>query len=666
VRSAAGKLAAACAAALALTGHAPALARAALPLKPCARSNEYACGTLAVPLDPAGAVSGTIALNLRRHRAPVGEARSAVIALAGGPGQSAVPITEEFTELLGPILGARDLIVFDQRGTGSSGPLSCQAVRPSAHFHTVGMVVAACGAELGPDRSFYTSLDTVADIEAIRIAGGYEKLVLYGTSYGTKVAELYAQLHPEHVEALVLDSVVPPNGPDPLNRATFAAIPRVVRSICARHACAHITREPVADLARVLTRMRHVAVEGRYVDPRGAAHQLRISSQELLEILVAGDLAPVLRGEFVTAVRAAAERDYAPLARLIARTFTPSGAPESIDLPLYFATTCEEELFPWNRSGSPGARLQAARAAIGSLPASATRPFNKLDMLDLGDFRACADWPYSSPAPVLAAGSLPNVPTLILSGADDLRTPTANAREVAAQIPDAHLLVVPDTGHSVLTSEPTPCAHNALLAQFAARPIKPCQAIATPAVLHPPPLPPTRLAGISPTSGYLGRPGRTLHAVTLTFADLSRQLGLQLLELVASGSLSGLSVLRSGGLRAGWMRYAEGTLVLHGYSYVPGVTISGEIGPEEANLQIGGSAAAQGTLRLGRHHALVGALEGVDVHLGSAGLGAAAGGLASGFGSTLVGMPHNARVRGERLMSEFARSLARLPAPAGG
>ena len=51
------------------------------------------------------------------------------------------------------------------------------------------------------------------DIEAIRQALGYEKLVLYGTSYGTKVALEYAERYPEHVEALVLDSVVPPERP---------------------------------------------------------------------------------------------------------------------------------------------------------------------------------------------------------------------------------------------------------------------------------------------------------------------------------------------------------------------------------------------------------------------------------------------------------------------
>src|SRR5262249_1425918 len=153
--------------------------------------------------------------------------------------------------------------------------------------------------------------------------------------------ELYAELHPQHVEGLVLDSVVPPNGPEALNRTTFAAIPRVLRSICHARACARITREPVADLARVLRRMRVRALRGRVIGARGHAHTIRVRSQELLDVLIAGDLSPILRGEFVTVVRAASERDDAPLARLIARAETAS-VPEGIDIPLYFATTCEE------------------------------------------------------------------------------------------------------------------------------------------------------------------------------------------------------------------------------------------------------------------------------------------------------------------------------------
>ncbi len=80
-----------------------------------------------MPLDPADPTQGTITLSLRRHLAPVGEAKDAVIALAGGPGQAALPFVNQFGGLLGPILSTRDLIVFDQRGTGLSHPLSCAA-----------------------------------------------------------------------------------------------------------------------------------------------------------------------------------------------------------------------------------------------------------------------------------------------------------------------------------------------------------------------------------------------------------------------------------------------------------------------------------------------------------------------------------------------------------
>ena len=98
-------------------------AHAQIVYSPCGGSSEFACGHLTVPLDPSGATPGTITLALRRRRAPVGNARSAIIALAGGPGQPALPFAEQFAELLGPVAATRDLIVFDQRGVGLGAPL---------------------------------------------------------------------------------------------------------------------------------------------------------------------------------------------------------------------------------------------------------------------------------------------------------------------------------------------------------------------------------------------------------------------------------------------------------------------------------------------------------------------------------------------------------------
>jgi pimeloyl-ACP methyl ester carboxylesterase len=626
VRPSARKLAVAfLAAPFALACSLAAPAGAQIAYGPCGDSPNFACGHLTVPLDPSGATPGTITLAVRRRRAPVGEASSAVVALAGGPGQSAIPFAEDFTELLGPILDTRDEIVFDQRGTGYSHPLSCHGLEAPGSYRSAGQLTTACANQIGPERAFYTSLDSVADIEALRRAGGYEKLVLWGTSYGTKVAEEYAQEYPQHVEALILDSVVPPAGPDPLDRSTFAAVPRILRQLCAYNQCAHITPSPVGDLARVVQLMRGGTLSGRWIGRHGRPVTVRVSSNELLDILLAGDFNPVLRAEFPAAARAvAAHGDTAPLVRLLARASGAYGGggeeSEGIDTPLYLTTTCEEEAFPWSRAASPSERLAQATAAVDALPASATTPFTPTNMLDFDELRTCAFWPFATPAPPAVPETMPNVPTLIFSGADDLRTPTANARALAARIPDAHLLVVPNTGHAVLESEPTPCARGALRAMFAGGAggsIKPCPAGPPPPVESLAPLAPERLSDVPPAYGNHGRAGRTLQAVALTLADYSRQFVLQLLETVGSTGILNPSSFDSGGLRAGWVQLTRGALRFHGYSYVPGVTISGTLKAGSIALRVGGSAAARGTLRLGSHRALVGELGGRRVHLNS-------------------------------------------------
>jgi pimeloyl-ACP methyl ester carboxylesterase len=597
-------------------------AQAQIAWKQCGRSNEFACGHLTVPVDPSGATPGTITLAMRRHLSPLGNSKDAVIALAGGPGQSAIPFAAQFAQMLGPILSTRDLIAFDQRGTGLSHPLSCPAFE-HLHSELSATAVAICAGQIGSTSGLYTTADTVADIEAIRQAGGYEKLVLYGTSYGTKVAELYAQEYPSHVEALVLDSVVPPNGPEPFDKTTFAAVSRVLRQLCRTNACAHITPEPVRDLARLVKRMGGGSLRGRAVAGTGVSFPVRISSNNLLEILMDGDFDPILRAEFPAAVSSAVAGDTAPLARLIARSgeseAEEEGLAEGFDVPLYYSTICNETVFPWSRSSSPQARLGEATAFLKGQPANAFAPFTPANALALSDVPDCAAWPFTGPAPEVDHAPLPNVPTLILSGEDDLRTPTANARVVAKQIPDANLLVVPNTGHSVLGSDPTSCSQDALQALFAGKPVKQCADRTPLPYALPTPRPPRSLREVPPAHGNRGLPGRTLDAAVLTLGDFDRQLLLALGERAGAEVLSGSVSVRTGGLLAGWGGVINGAGVLHGYSYVPGVSVSGTISGGAATLRIGGSAAAHGTIKLSAHGALTGVLAGHRVRLSSAG-----------------------------------------------
>jgi pimeloyl-ACP methyl ester carboxylesterase len=594
-------------------------AGAQIAWKRCGNSNNVACGHLTVALDPSGATPGTITLAMRRHRSPLGESKDAVIALAGGPGQSAIPFLGQFGQILGPIAATRDVIAFDQRGTGLSHPLSCPAFEHLTGGGSPG-AVAICAGQIGPTRGLYTTADTVADIEAIRQAAGYEKLVLYGTSYGTKVAERYAQEHPSNVEALVLDSVVPPSGPEPFDETSFAAVDRVLRQLCGAGACAHVTPEPVRDLGRLVKLMGHRRVSGRVIDGEGEASVRRISANDLIGILFEGDLDPLLRSEFPAAVRSAVKGDTAALARLMTRA---EGEPEAgeaelsegFDSPLYYSTICDETAFPWRRSSSPRTRLLEALTALRAQPARAFAPFTPVNALALSDVPMCADWPFTPGAPEAGAAPLPDVPTLLFSGADDLRTPTANAKLVAAQIPDAHLLVVPNTGHSVLGSDPTSCAHNALQAFFAGKPVEQCKQRKPPHLLLPTPLPPRSLTAVPSAPGSRGRVGRTLGAAVLTLDDFDRQLLLGILEQAGGVSLLGLPSVQVGGLRAGWGGTLHEGLTLHGYSYVPGVTISGRTSSGTITLRIGGSAAVHGTIRIDARGRLTGALGGKRVHL---------------------------------------------------
>ena len=589
-------------------------ASASIAFHACRRNNDLACGRLTVRLDPSGSTPGTISLAIRRHRAPVGPAHTAVVALAGGPGQPAIPFTEGFRHILGSILRTRDLIVFDQRGTGISHPLSCHAFEVSGDESSVGGAVSACARQIGKSRRFYTSMDSVEDIEAIRVAGGYEKLVLYGTSYGTKVAEMYAEAHPEHVEALILDSVVTPDGPEPLALSTFAAVPGVLKRLCSFRECSGITRDPVAELRRLVTRIERKRLHGEVVSGDGHAHSMSISSDDLLGLLLEGDLDPLMRSEFPAAVASALHGDAAPIARLLSRGEGEEAGPAAIDIPLYYATTCEEQAFPWSRSSSPRRRLAEAKKKIDTLRPRSLSPFTRRNVLDMSDVEACAAWPFAAPAPVLGKEILPAVPTLILSGTGDLRTPTADARSLAAKIPRSHLLVVPNAGHDVLGTEQSSCGLHALRALFAHRPIRRCKRTPPPSFLRPTRVAPRSLDAVKQAKGYEGGAGRTLTAVGLSLSDLSRQLTISILEGDASGSGSAVS-LSSGGLRGGWARLTHRHLTLHRYSYVPGVTISGEIRAESAKLTVGGHAASHGTLSFGPDRRFTGDLEGVSVSI---------------------------------------------------
>jgi pimeloyl-ACP methyl ester carboxylesterase len=593
-------------------------AAAALHLERCAPGTRVECGRLSVPLDRSGAVKGRVSLFVTRTpaRRPGGATRPPVIALAGGPGQSATFAFLFAGGVLRALYRDRDLVIFDQRGTGRSGLLRCRELEHS-NLLSAGAAAKACGRRLGPRRAFYTSRDSADDIDALRRQLGAEEVALYGTSYGTKQALVYALRYPERVDRMVLDSVAEADGPDPFYLDTFEAAPRALGALC-RGSCGW-TRDPAADLRRLVRRLDAAVLRGHVIDRRGRARSLRLTRADLFSILLAGDFDPALRAAFPGSVRSALKGDLTPLLRLRGRALDIDAEPlppRLISSAVYAATTCEEARLPWDRGAppDPGERRRQAAERAGAIPDARFEPFDRDTALASDTLKLCERWAAAPLAPDFGAGPLPDVPVLLLEGEDDLRTPVESAKRVGALFPQSKLVVAPATGHSALFSDFSGCTGRAFRSFFAEQPVATlCRPAAR--VFPPPPPPPLRLADVSPI-GAAGARGRTLGALILTLRDVQEQ---ALAELIFD--LDSEAVSRGGGLRAGHYELdTRNTLTLHGVAFVPGVTVSGRLRQfgerkQRGQLRLGGPASAHGLLRI-RGGRASGRLDGRSVRLG--------------------------------------------------
>lgn len=617
MRAAARLCVAALAAGATLAAASPAPAAGTIAWSACADLAGWECGTLTVPLDRSGAVPGAVTLSVSRTVASGNPGRSAVVALAGGPGQAALPLRETLAKVTGAALTHRDLVVFDQRGTGASGALSCPSLAARSSITTA---IGGCADTLGPARGLYRTVDSVADIEALRTAAGYDSLMLFGVSYGTKVAETYASLHPDRTEALLLDSVVLPDGPDPFRRSSLRAVPRVLADLCAGRACRAATPDAGADLKALIAELRRGTLRGVVIDGRGRRVRATLNIDDLVQVLLAGDFNPALRAELPGSMRAALRGDTAPLLRLASRgsklATGAAGGSEEAGLPLFLATTCEEAPLPWPRDAGLDARVKAAVSVAARFSELDTGPFPAAVALRAGTIPYCLPWPDASPAPQTLP-ALPPVPTLVLSGQMDLRTPLEDARALSTLIPGARIDEIPWTGHSVLTSDRSNCATAAVRSFVEGTPNAACTGGGNP--YSPTPRPPRSLTEVR-ASRPGGLAGRTATAVVATVVDARRQV---VGEALAADRIPG----SIGGLRGGTARpsAASGVLTvrLARYQYVPGVAVSGTYRTSGGGTLTVRGRGITGRVRISGGGALTGRINGRSIKVASAAWSAA-------------------------------------------
>jgi pimeloyl-ACP methyl ester carboxylesterase len=437
--------------------------------------------------------------------------------------------------------------------------------------------------------------DSVADMDALRAALGVQTWSLYGVSYGTRVAAQYAQRYPDHVERLVLDSVVEPGGPDPLYPTTFQAIPRVVGGICAHGLCRSVSKNVVADVSALVGKLAGGALKGYVVGADGHRRKRSFGRNRLFATLLSGDFDESLRAELPTAVRSALRGDAAPIIRLANRAAQVEGGgddPHFLSATLYATTVCTEEKFPWDWNADVTARLQQARSTVAAIPDAQLYPFDHATVADSDEINLCSRWPAVKRPPLPPLGPLPDVPALLVSGQDDLRTPLEGAQRLAALLPHSSVVSVPGTGHSVFGSDLTGCSDRALRAFFLSRKVQTgCKR--TQGRIRPDGPIAASIAQVRPAAAK-GIRGRTVAAAALTVFDV--------LEQSADALLSNpFGIIHGGGLRGGRYFETTKTIALRDVVFIPGVHVTGQVSEGGvATLRIRGKAASRGHIHIAR------------------------------------------------------------------
>ena len=555
-------------------------AEAKLRWRGCPEATGVRCAKLRVPLDRSGALPGSVDLRVarvkfRRPRGPF------LMYLSGGPGGAGV--VEMIDVLFEVPQLTRDFTVlgFDQRGTGRSGLLRCRALERDERLRSTS-AGERCARDLGPKRAFYTTPDSVQDMEAIRIAAGAPKLTLFGISYGTELALAYARAYPQRVERLILDSVVDPDDADPFGLAGFRAMGPSLRALCPA-GCRGVTTDPVADLVALTAKLRAAPLRGAWYDASGDRHRGTLRPVSVADLLYDADYLPAQRAAVPMAVRAALDHDdAAPLLRLLAGSFAFPSDPRDFSAARY-GTVCEETPLPWPRGTPLEARFGVAREHALALPPEAFHPFDAevayADEIDL-----CLRWPDPGQPPRAVGGAYPAVAALLLQGEEDLRTPPEVSAHVATLIPGALRVTVPGVGHSIIGGDTSGCGRRQLLRFLDGEAVRArCPRVPTgvPATA----VPPASFRELAPAGGARGRVGRTVRAVDAT---------LDFLDLAVTLDLEG----RGGGLRGGSYRLGR-RLALDRFVVVPGVRLDGrENRSGTLELRVTGSSAARGRIEV--------------------------------------------------------------------
>ncbi len=346
----------------------------------------------------------------------------------------------------------------DQRGTGGSNGLHCDLYGESLQGHLGDLfpveAIKVCRAEWErrADLRLYTTPIAMDDLDEVRAALGYEQVNLFGTSYGTRAAQVYMRQHPNRVRSVILKGATPvsDNFPPVIARDAQRSLDLVFDDCAKNEPCRKAFPNLKREFADVLARFEKGSVVVEMTDDKtGNTSRVELS-----------------RGAFATTLRSLLQGvpTIAQLPMMIHQAFNGDYAP--------FVNTT----FSIRRGASKGLSYGMFLSVVNAEDLPLIDP-KQVERESAGTFMGDYYYRQIAQAGRLIPGGVapPNykepvrseAPVLIVSGYLDSATPPANGEKVAQYLRNSLHVVVRHGSHGYSTNL-SPCVDQ-LMADFIAR-----------------------------------------------------------------------------------------------------------------------------------------------------------------------------------------------------
>jgi pimeloyl-ACP methyl ester carboxylesterase len=429
-----------------------------ISLEPCRTSDgntEGLCGKYEVYENRTSQTGRKIALNIMVLPALAEKpASDPWFAIAGGPGQSSVeayPLAGFTTK----VRQQRDVVLVDRRGTGASNPLPCELRDPKIAQEVIGESlvpekVRACRSELEKkaDLAQYTTSIAADDLDDVRKAMGYDKINLFGGSYGTRASLVYLRMHGDHVRTITLEGVAPPlyRIPVAFSRTTQGSVDQLIARCAADDACHKDFPDLKKEFQAVVDKLEKSPAHFDVNNPPEGTQSVTLSRGMFVAALRPLLYIPALVSQFPYMIHRAYQDDWTIYGTSV--LLVRNAIDKQVDRGMSLSVICAEDV-----PGLTEATIQ--RETAGTY---------------LGDFqvrlyqKACSEWvrggiPRDFYAPIRSA-----VPALLISGALDPATPPEASAQAAHDLSNSRVVIVKEGTHGT----GSPCI-DGLISEFVAQ-----------------------------------------------------------------------------------------------------------------------------------------------------------------------------------------------------